>query len=98
MGYRTVVLEPDRGSPAGAVADVHLVAAYDDEAALRHLAPSCAVVTTEFENPPARSLAGSPQHTLVRAVAARPSAIAQDRRSREALPRRGWASRSRRTR
>ena len=25
MGYRTMVLEPDPGAPAGAVADVHLV-------------------------------------------------------------------------
>ncbi len=38
MGYRTVVLEPDARAPAGAVADEHLVAAYDDEAALDRLA------------------------------------------------------------
>ena len=44
------------GSPAGAVADEHLVAAYDDPAALDRLAAECAVVTTEFENPPAAAL------------------------------------------
>ncbi|MFT3851184.1 MAG: 5-(carboxyamino)imidazole ribonucleotide synthase [Ilumatobacteraceae bacterium] len=80
MGYRTMVLEPDPGAPAGAVADVHLVAAYDDAAALDRLAESCAVVTTEFENPPAAALA-----RLAAAVPVHPSphaiGIAQDRRS-----------------
>ena len=56
MGYRTTVLEPDPHAPAGAVADVHLIAPYDDPAALRQLADTCAVVTTEFENAPAEAL------------------------------------------
>ena len=56
MGFRTMVLEPDAEAPAGAVADVHLVAAYDDPDALRRMASECAVVTTEFENPPAAAL------------------------------------------
>ena len=30
MGFRTVVLEPDPGAPAGVIADVHIAAAYDD--------------------------------------------------------------------
>jgi 5-(carboxyamino)imidazole ribonucleotide synthase len=80
MGYRTMVLEPDPLAPAGAVADVHLVAAYDDPDALRQLAERCAVVTTEFENPPASAL-----HQLASATLVRPSpgaiAIAQDRRT-----------------
>jgi len=80
MGYRTVVLEPDVDAPAGKIADEHVVAAYDDEDALRRLAETCAVVTTEFENPPARSMLMLAKHTLVH-----PSptavAIAQDRRS-----------------
>lgn len=79
MGYRTVVLEPDAHAPAGAVADEHLVAAYDDPAALDHLARTCAVVTTEFENPPATAM-----HRLTEATLVRPSAsaveVAQDRR------------------
>ena len=37
MGYRVAVLDPDEDSPAGAVADRHLRAAYDDEAALTEL-------------------------------------------------------------
>ena len=79
MGYRTMVLEPDPDAPAGALADVHLVAAYDDPDALAQLAAECAVVTTEFENPPAAALA-----RLAADVAVRPSphaiGVAQDRR------------------
>ena len=55
MGYRVAVLDPDETSPAGAVADRHLRAAYDDEAALTELARLCAAVSTEFENVPAAS-------------------------------------------
>ena len=78
MGYRTVVLDPDPAAPAGRVADKHLVAPYDDGAALDHLAMTCAVVTIEFENPPAKAL-----ERLAADVAVAPSpgavAIAQDR-------------------
>jgi 5-(carboxyamino)imidazole ribonucleotide synthase len=56
MGYRVTVLEPDAASPAAAAADAHLAAAYDDTAALRSLAQTCAAVTTEFENVPADAL------------------------------------------
>ena len=56
MGYRVAVLDPDPASPAGAVADRHLRAAYDDEAALAELAGLCEAVSTEFENVPAASL------------------------------------------
>ncbi len=57
MGYRVVVLDPDRHSPAGRIANEHLVAAYDDPDALERLAATCAAVTTEFENVPADTLA-----------------------------------------
>jgi 5-(carboxyamino)imidazole ribonucleotide synthase len=78
MGYRTTVLEPDPGAPAGKVADVHLVAAYDDPAALAQLAATCAVVTTEFENAPAAAMERLAEQTLVRPA---PAALAtcQDR-------------------
>jgi 5-(carboxyamino)imidazole ribonucleotide synthase len=80
MGYRTTVLEPDERAPAANVADEHLVAAYDDAAALDRMASTCAVITTEFENPPASSL-----ERLARATEVAPSAaavaIAQDRRA-----------------
>jgi 5-(carboxyamino)imidazole ribonucleotide synthase len=97
MGYRTVVLEPDACAPAGAAADEHLVAAYDDEAALDRLAAVCSVITTEFENPPASSL-----ERLARSTAVAPSAaavaVAQDRRSEKqflaqaGLPIAPWAA------
>lgn len=65
MGYRVAVLDPDPTSPAGAVADKHLRAAYDDEAALAELAQLCDAVSTEFENVPAASLELLAQSTFV---------------------------------
>lgn len=80
MGYRTVVLEPDPHAPAGTLADEHLVAAYDDPDAIERLAATCAVVTTEFENPPAATLAALAERTLV-APGAAALAVCQDRRA-----------------
>lgn len=78
MGYRVIVLDPDRNSPAGRAADEHLCAAYDDAAALDFLAQQCAAVSTEFENVPADTLA-----YLSKFIPVRPSAecvaIAQNR-------------------
>ena len=56
MGYKVWVLDPDPHSPAGLIADRHLVAAYDDYVALDTLGNECAAVTTEFENVPADTL------------------------------------------
>lgn len=78
MGYRVTVLDPDPLSPAGAIADVHLKAAYQDVEALQQLADSCAAVTTEFENVPAESLRWLASHCAVR-PAGDAVAIAQDR-------------------
>jgi len=78
MGYRVAVLDPDPTSPAGAVADRHLRAAYDDEAALAELADLCEAVSTEFENVPAASLDFLARTTFV-APAGRCVAVAQDR-------------------
>ena len=77
-GYETVVLDPDPAAPAGALADVHLVAAYDDAGALDEIARRCAVVTTEFENPPATALQRLARDVVV-APSPRAVAIAQDR-------------------
>jgi 5-(carboxyamino)imidazole ribonucleotide synthase len=78
IGYGTVVLDPDPDAPAGRVADEHLVAPYDDPDALDRLASTCAIVTTEFENPPAAAL-----ERLARDVPVAPPpaavAVAQDR-------------------
>lgn len=56
MGYRVAVLDPDPNSPAGQLADHHILADYTDSDALDRLAALCDVVTTEFENVPAQSL------------------------------------------
>jgi 5-(carboxyamino)imidazole ribonucleotide synthase len=78
MGYRVAVLDPDRRSPAGAIADEHLRAAYQDREALQQLADSCAAVTTEFENVPADSLRWLASHCIVR-PGGDSVAVAQDR-------------------
>ena len=78
LGYRVVVLDPDAQSPAGRIADQHLVAEYDDEDALNQMAESCAAVTTEFENVPAGSLAYLSKFLPVR-PAASAVAISQNR-------------------
>ena len=56
LGYRVIVVDPQPDCPAASVADVHLINAYDDPAALERLAAECAAVTTEFENVPADAL------------------------------------------
>ena len=66
MGYGVVVLDPDPASPAGAVANRHIQAPYDDERALSDLSASCAAITTEFENVPATALQILAQSSLVR--------------------------------
>ena len=78
MGYRVIVLEPDPRSPAGAVADRQIEAAYDDRAALTELAESCRAVTTEFENVPAGVLSFLSERVVTR-PAAEAVAVAQDR-------------------
>jgi len=78
MGYRVTVLDPDPLSPAGAIADVHLKAAYQDREALQQLADTCAAVTTEFENVPADSLRWLASRCTVR-PAGDAVAVAQDR-------------------
>lgn len=65
MGYQVTVLDPDEHSPAGKIADVHLCASYDDQAALEKIAQTCAAVTTEFENVPAETLAVLAKKTVV---------------------------------
>lgn len=71
MGYRVMVLDPDKNSPAGLLADVHLCAAYDDQAALDRMAKECVAVTTEFENVPAATL-----DALAKSVPVHPAASA----------------------
>ena len=78
LGYRTVVLDPDPASPAGAMAHRHIAAAYDDAVALDELAATCAAITTEFENVPAATLASLAARTVVHPSADAVS-VCQDR-------------------
>ena len=78
LGFRTHVYCPDPDSPAFHVADRHVIAAYEDGAALEAFARSVDVVTYEFENVPADTAA-----TLMRHVPVAPNPaildITQDR-------------------
>lgn len=78
MGYQVTVLDPDKNSPAGKIADQHLCADFDDAEALSQLAKTCVAVTTEFENVPASTL-----EKLAKSVTVYPNAacvaIAQNR-------------------
>ena len=91
LGYKVMVLDPDAFSPAGAVADRHLQATYEDHGALDELMRTCAAVTTEFENIPAGAL-----EQIALRIPTRPSApavrIAQDReREKTFLANNGFA-------
>lgn len=78
LGYKVAVLDPDPNSPAGAVAELHIQAAYDDPDALTQLASRCKAVTTEFENVPALSLDILARSSLTR-PGAHAVAVVQDR-------------------
>ena len=71
MGYQVWVLDPDKNSPAGQIAERHFCVAYDDYPALDEFANGCAAITTEFENVPADTL-----DYLAKFVPVRPSAAA----------------------
>ncbi len=83
LGFRTVVLDPDADSPAGAVAHQQIRADYLDPRGLAQLAEACDAITTEFENVPAAALA---QLAATRTVAPAGGAVAkcQDRADEKA--------------
>jgi len=69
MGYRVVVLDPDPLCGAGMIADVHIKADYDDQAALAEMAGQCDAITLEFENIPSESVRFIDDKTTVFPVA-----------------------------
>ena len=79
MGYRTVVFDPDKQSPAGAVADQHLCREYDDQSALDEFIHSCSASTLEFENVPLEALQYVEHKKMLLYPAASAVTIAQDR-------------------
>ncbi len=81
MGFRTAVLDPDAGSPAGSVSHHHIQTPYLDATGLAELARMAGAITTEFENVPAQALAQLAALGGGRCVApsAQSVAICQDR-------------------
>ena len=79
LGFDVVVLEREADSPAGRIAAKLIVGAYDDEAALAKLAAATGLVTYEFENVPAASVAWLAARGVQVAPGAKALAVAQDR-------------------
>ena len=66
MGYRVIILDPDPHCPAGSIADQHIKADFNDNAALDMLGDYCAGITAETENISPASLSRLQQHCKVR--------------------------------
>jgi 5-(carboxyamino)imidazole ribonucleotide synthase len=66
MGYRVHTLSPDADTPTGQVADLEVIAPYDDLDAVRRFASNVSVVTFEFENVPAPTAQAAAEHAPVR--------------------------------
>lgn len=79
LGFDVAVLERDADSPAGQVSNHTIVGAYDDPEALAQLAAIAKVVTFEFENVPAASVAALEALGCEVAPGAKALAAAQDR-------------------
>jgi 5-(carboxyamino)imidazole ribonucleotide synthase len=66
MGYRVHTFSPDTDTPTGQVADLEIVAPYEDLDAVRRFASQVRAVTFEFENVPAATAAACAETTIVR--------------------------------
>ena len=85
LGFRTVVLAREAGSPAGEVAAREIVGGYGDVEALDRLAAISDVITFEFENVPGEALAALEARGVAVAPPGRALAISQDRASEKAF-------------
>ncbi|WP_414693229.1 5-(carboxyamino)imidazole ribonucleotide synthase [Phenylobacterium sp.] len=79
LGFDVVVLEREADSPAGRAAAKLIVGGYADEAALAELAELTGLVTYEFENVPAASVAWLAARGVAVAPGPQALAVAQDR-------------------
>ncbi|NQE63858.1 5-(carboxyamino)imidazole ribonucleotide synthase [Caulobacter sp. RHG1] len=79
LGFDVVIQDPEENSPAGRVAARQIVAAYDDRWALKRLAEASDVVTYEFENVPADTVAELAALGAMVSPGAKALAAAQDR-------------------
>jgi len=66
MGYRVHTFSPDADTPTGQVADLEVIAPYDDLDAVRRFAAGVSVVTFEFENVPAPTAQAAAENAPVR--------------------------------
>jgi len=66
MGYRVHTLSPDGDTPTGQVADVEIIAPYEDLDAVRKFSAGVSVVTFEFENVPSATAEAAGTHAPVR--------------------------------
>jgi len=66
MGYRVHTFSPDADTPTGQVADLEVIAPYDDLDAVGRFASAVSVVTFEFENVPGPTAQAAAQHAPVR--------------------------------
>ena len=66
MGYRVHTFSPDQDTPTGQIADVEVMAAYDDLGAVRKFASNVQVVTFEFENVPTETAQAAESRAPVR--------------------------------
>jgi 5-(carboxyamino)imidazole ribonucleotide synthase len=66
MGYRVHTFSPDTDTPTGQVADVEIVAEYDDLDAVANFAREVHVVTFEFENVSSAAADAAARHAPVR--------------------------------
>lgn len=66
LGYRVHTLAPEHDTPTGQIADVEVVASYDDLDRIREFARGVDVVTFEFENVSAAAAAAAAEHAIVR--------------------------------
>ena len=87
LGYRVHTLAPEHDTPTGQIADVEIVASYDDLDRIRAFARRVDVVTFEFENVSAAAAAAAEEHAVVRpsgrALADRAASAAREDVSRE---------------
>jgi 5-(carboxyamino)imidazole ribonucleotide synthase len=84
LGLNTCIFNDEPDAPAFQVTPHHMVAPYDDLAALKAFAARCDVVTFEFENLPAHAIAELATHVRV-APGAHAMAITQDRLSEKSF-------------
>jgi len=66
LGYRVHTFAPEHDTPTGQIADIEVVASYDDVDRVREFAKAVDVVTFEFENVPAAAAAAAEKVAIVR--------------------------------